>query len=75
MMADADQRILASVVAVLDRRAPQLPRAVLRIVARDCLAIARAMVEADSQSGERPPPDLARRILKALSGYLRDESR
>lgn len=39
-----------------------------RVAAADCIAIAKALVEAEPH----PSPDLADRIRRALSGYLRE---
>jgi AcrR family transcriptional regulator len=73
LVAEAGQRMLACIVTVLQRHDPGSSAAGLQRVARDCLVITKALVEADSNVQRQPPPDLERRILKAVMGYLRDE--
>lgn len=63
----AEQRTLAALRTLLARHLPAVPPS----APRDCLVIAKALVEADAGSGRPPPPDLTARIVRALTGYLR----
>ena len=67
---EAELKIVAAVQLLLDRHAGRLSPALPAGAARDCLAIARALVEADAGRGAAPPPDLEARVLRALHGYL-----
>jgi hypothetical protein len=58
-------------MALLQRHRSELHVAALRVAARDCLVIAKALVEADSVSATRAPADLQQRVERALLGYLR----
>ncbi len=67
-------RMVAAVQALIDRHRAALPDDLPTSAARDCLAITKALVEADVQLlGERSsqaPEGLSRRVSRALRGYL-----
>jgi AcrR family transcriptional regulator len=66
----AERRILFSIEALLERHLAVLSSTLPSAAARDCLVITKSLVEADSASAKRPPPDLEDRIVRALLGYL-----
>ncbi len=69
MLARVDARILAGVERLIERHRGALPTNLGPNTARDCLSIARAIVESD-MGATSPPPDLEERVLRALAGYL-----
>jgi AcrR family transcriptional regulator len=69
MLARVDARILAGVERLIERHRGALPTNLGPNTARDCLSIARAIVESD-MGATSPPPDLEERVLRALTGYL-----
>ena len=66
----AERRNLLSIETLLQRHHAVLTVAPPDAAARDCLVIAKALVEADSAFAKRPSPDLEDRIVRALSGCL-----
>jgi AcrR family transcriptional regulator len=71
VLSEAEGRLVGSMMALLQRHRSELHVAALRVAARDCLVIAKALVEADSVSATRAPADLQQRVERALLGYLR----
>jgi AcrR family transcriptional regulator len=69
-LAGADARILAGVEHLLARHREALSLDLGPDAARDCIAIARALVESEAGTGNAPPPDLQARVRRALAGYL-----
>lgn len=70
VLSDAEGRLVGSITALLQRHRSELRLAADTAAARDCLVIAKALVEADSVSARRPPADLQQRLEQALLGYL-----
>lgn len=70
VLREAQQRVVGAVAGLLDRcrgdLAPDLPDA----AAQDCLAIAKALVDAQAAASRAPPPDLHGRVVRAVLGYL-----
>lgn len=66
----AEKRIVRSVETLLRRHRVALSRRLPAGAARDCLVIAKAMVDADASVADRPSPGLQRRVARALMGYL-----
>jgi len=66
----ADLRFAAVTQALIARHRSEISRTLPASAPQDLLVIARAIVEADSQSVRRPPTDLQPRIVRALKGYL-----
>jgi AcrR family transcriptional regulator len=71
VLSEAEGRLVGSMMALLQRHRSELHVAALPGAARDCLVIAKALVEADSASATRAPADLQQRIERALLGYLK----
>jgi AcrR family transcriptional regulator len=69
-LATADARIVASVEALLAHHRDALSPELGTSAARDCIAIARALVESEMGKRDAPPPDLQARVRRALAGYL-----
>ncbi len=69
-LAGLDARIEAGVGKLLVRHRKALSPELGPIAARDCIAIARALVESEAGAGNAPPPDLQARVRRALAGYL-----
>ncbi len=65
-LAQANQRLAQAVHGLLVQHLP----AITHEAVRDCLVITRALVEADAGRLRVPPPDLAQRITRTLTGYL-----
>lgn len=63
-------RIVASIFDLLVRHRGALSASPTIGVAKDCLAIAKSLVESD-MGARIPPDDLAKRTTRALLGYLR----
>lgn len=63
-------RMLTAVRAVLRRHARQISRPATDATARDCLPIAKALIEADAESGAALAAALRERVVLALLGYL-----
>lgn len=70
LLAEAEARILAAVGRLLVRHRRVLPHDLTSDAARDCLAIAKALVESEIATGRGAPPNLEARVLRALTGYL-----
>lgn len=70
----AERRIVGCVEALLKRHRVVVSPALSSAAARDCLVITKSLVEADSDSAKRAPPDLESRIVRALLGYLTVET-
>jgi AcrR family transcriptional regulator len=66
----ADRRFAAAAQALIARHRDEISPTLPAGAPQDLPAIARAIVEADSQSGRKPPADLQARIVRALLGYL-----
>jgi len=66
----ADVRFAAVTQSLIARHRREIAKALPAGAPRDLLVIARAMVEADSESARKPPEDLQDRIVRALEGYL-----
>jgi AcrR family transcriptional regulator len=70
-VAASEARLGQAVMVFLGQHGSELSSdAVSPIVARDLLLITRALVEADAQNGNKAPPHLHDRLLRALRGYL-----
>lgn len=69
-IAAARSRMVKAVETLLERHRGELARDLSPRAAVDCLALTRALVEADALSGQAPDPDLAVRVHRALLGYL-----
>lgn len=69
-LAGLDARIIAGVEHLLARHRDALSPDLGPNAARDCIAIARALVESEAGEGNAPPPDLSARVRRALAGYL-----
>lgn len=67
---EGQARMLTAVRAVLQRHARQICRPATDATARDCLLIAKALIEADAEGGTAPAADLRERVVLALLGYL-----
>ena len=67
---EAELKIVAAVQSLLERHADRLASQLPACAARDCLVIAKALVESDAGRGVIPPADLEARVLRALHGYL-----
>jgi AcrR family transcriptional regulator len=63
---EAQQRVRAAVHALLAAHLPTLPT----VAAQDCIAITKALVEADADGSAQAPQDLQHLIVCALAGYL-----
>lgn len=63
----AQARLIGAVQALLERHRRDLAHLPTE-AAKDCLLIAKALVEGESAA--RPPPDLKARVLRAVLGYL-----
>jgi AcrR family transcriptional regulator len=63
-------RMLGTVSALLARHAAELAPGLTEAAAGDCLAITKALVEADADGKAPPGPGLQARIVRALYGYL-----
>jgi AcrR family transcriptional regulator len=74
VLSQAEQRLGGAVLNLLQRHATELAVSADARSARDCLIIAKALVEADafvaSRTRAAPPPDLPQRVQRALLGYL-----
>jgi AcrR family transcriptional regulator len=70
VVSKAERRMLACVAVLLQRHRAELASDLATTAARDCMVIAKSLVEADSAMARRPPADLADRIVRALMGYL-----
>ena len=66
----ARARLLKAVQKLIQQHRAELAPRLPRSTAHDCLAITKALVEADSQSGKAPPRDLEERIARVLYGCL-----
>ena len=62
--------MLALVSSLLARHAAELAPDLPSAAAADCMAITKALVEADAEQALKPAPDLEDRIVRALQGYL-----
>jgi AcrR family transcriptional regulator len=69
-IAEARLRMTAAVERLLERHRDEIATGLSPRAAADCLALSRAMVEADALAGSEPDPDLAARVCRALLGYL-----
>ena len=67
---ETDLRFGALTTALITRHRAEISRSLPEAAPEDLLAIARAMVEAGSWSGQKPPDSLKGRIVRALMGYL-----
>jgi hypothetical protein len=65
-----DARMVGTVSALLARHAAELAPGLPEAAPKDCLIIAKALVEADADRGSGPGPDLQTRVVRALYGYL-----
>lgn len=70
LLLQTESRLLASVGALLQSHHAELAKELPEAAARDCLVIAKALVEAEAHLRRKPPPDLDRRVVRALMGYL-----
>jgi AcrR family transcriptional regulator len=70
MLADTESRLVDAVEHLLAQHRHALPDDLPAGAARDCLAIAKALVESEIATGRGAPPDLAARVFRALNGYL-----
>lgn len=66
----AEMRFAAVATALIARHRREISPTISDSAPRDLLLIARAIVEAESGPGKKPPKDLSSRILRALLGYL-----
>jgi AcrR family transcriptional regulator len=66
----AEKRILDCITALFQRHQLELAISLPQVAAQDCLVITKALVEGQSGSAKKPPPDLNQRIVRALMGYL-----
>jgi AcrR family transcriptional regulator len=66
----AESRLIESVTTLLQSHRAELARGLPQGAAQDCLVITKALVEAQAIAGRKPPPDLDRRVVRALMGYL-----
>ena len=64
------ETMLGLVSALLDRHANELAPDLPPAAAADCMAITKALVEADAGQAKQPAADLEDRIVRALLGYL-----
>ncbi|MFM7506714.1 MAG: TetR/AcrR family transcriptional regulator [Rubrivivax sp.] len=67
---ESEQRMAASLAALLQRHAAELDAPLRPTDVRDVFVIAKALIEADAMAGRVPPPDLRDRVVRALLGYL-----
>jgi AcrR family transcriptional regulator len=65
-----ESRLVSSVTTLLESHQAQLARGLPQGAAQDCLVITKALVEAQAIAERKPPPDLDRRVVRALMGYL-----
>lgn len=68
---EARQRMEAAIQGLLDHHRDELAPDLTPSAARDCLTLARALVEADASAGSVPQQDLSARVERALMGYLK----
>jgi AcrR family transcriptional regulator len=73
-LAQAETRLLDSVTVLLQSHQARLAKGLPDGAAQDCLVITKALIEAQANVGRKPPPDLDRRVVRALMGYLTWES-
>ncbi len=66
----ADRRFAAITQTLISRHRSEISATLPDSAPQDLLLIARAIVEADSGTGQVPPEDLQSRIARALLGYL-----
>jgi AcrR family transcriptional regulator len=74
-LAQAETRLLDSVTVLLQSHQARLAKGLPDGAAQDCLVITKALIEAQANVGRKPPPDLDRRVVRALMGYLTWESK
>lgn len=67
---ESEQRIGAAVTAILKRHQKQLANPPEPSDVQDLFVIAKALIESDAMAGRSPSPDLRKRIVQALWGYL-----
>lgn len=70
-LAAADERIVASIEALLRAHAGELAWPPTAVVARDMLWIAKGMIDGASLAGEDDGAAIEPRVVRALLGYLR----
>jgi AcrR family transcriptional regulator len=68
---ESERQLVESVQRLLTRHRRELAASLPRQAAQDCLAIARALVEADIDAPGGPAANLEARLMRALLGYLR----
>jgi AcrR family transcriptional regulator len=66
----AEKRILDCITVLFQKHQLQLAISSPEVAAQDCLVITKALIEVQSGSAKKPPPDLNQRIVRALMGYL-----
>jgi AcrR family transcriptional regulator len=69
-IAPAQARLLGAVERLLQEHAGELTVPLPSAAARDCIVIAKALVEAEATRQRQPSADLAARVERALLGYL-----
>jgi AcrR family transcriptional regulator len=70
VIGQAQQRIVQAVQTVFDSHPDELPTELPPHAALDCLLISKALVEAATSQAEPDLPEVKRRVLRALWGYL-----
>ena len=68
LLAQSDAELLGCVAPLLQRQRAELAPLLPASTARDCPALARALIEADWGRLQVPPADLAQRIVRAPIG-------
>lgn len=67
---ESENQLVESVQRLLARHRRELPSRLPRQAAQDCLAISRALVEADIDAPGGPAANLEARMMRAILGYL-----